>query len=297
MNNKVGIYYAYWEQEWEADFTVYVRKASQIGFDVLEINAGAIADMPEGKRRDLAKVAKDAGIELTYCIGMPRMYDISSPDSGVRKTGLAYMNKMLQAIGSMEGKILGGILYGSWPSSFPKTLAEKKEWRDRSLDSMRKAASVAQNEGVICCLEVVNRYEQFIMNDAAEGLSYVRDLDCPCVKLLLDAYHMNIEEDSLREAIMASGEYIGHFHIGETNRRVPGRGHMPWDEIMDALRDTGYTGRIVMEPFLKPGGQVGSDIHVWRDLSQEQSFTNLDEEASFALRFVKSKLAERSIRA
>ncbi|MEG2622543.1 MAG: dolichol monophosphate mannose synthase, partial [Clostridia bacterium] len=88
-------------------------------------------------------------------------------------------------------------------------------------------------------------------------------------------------------------EYIGHFHIGETNRRVPGRGHMPWDEIMDALCAINYQGRIVMEPFLKMGGQVGQDIKVWRDLSDDGDDAFMDAEAQYALKFMKGKLASR----
>jgi D-psicose/D-tagatose/L-ribulose 3-epimerase len=78
--------------------------------------------------------------------------------------------------------------------------------------------------------------------------------------LLLDTFHMNIEEDFIGDSIRSAAGYIGHFHIGETNRKTPGLGHMPWTEIADALADIEYSGRVVMEPFVRMGGSVGRDI-------------------------------------
>lgn len=82
---------------------------------------------------------------------------------------------------------------------------------------------MAEEYDINYCLEIVNRYEQYLLNTAAEGVDFVRELDSPKIKLLLDCFHMNIEEDSFSEAIKTAGELLGHFHIGECNRKVPGR--------------------------------------------------------------------------
>lgn len=293
MNNKIGIYYAFWEQEWAADFFQYVEKVSRMGFDVLEINAGAILEMSAGQRKDLSKAARDAGIELTYCIGLPRPYDMASEDSSVRQAGIDYVQRMLRAMYEMGGRTLGGILYGCWPAQPAQPITDKSKWWDLSVSSVREAAKTAGDTGVTLCMEVVNRFEQFLLNTAREGMRFVDQVGSPNVKLLLDAFHMNIEEDSIGAAIQGAQGYIGHFHIGETNRRVPGRGRMPWDEILDALKAARYEGAIVMEPFLRMGGQVGSDIRVWRDLSNQGGEAFMDQEAAFALNFIRSNLNER----
>lgn len=293
MNNKIGIYYAFWEQEWAADFFRYVEKASRIGFDVLEINAGAILDMSAVQRKELSKAAREAGIELTYCIGLPRQYDMASQDEAVRKAGIEYVRRIVNAMYEMDGRTLGGILYGSWPDKPAQFITDKTKWWDLSVSSVRQAAQTAEAAGVTLCMEVVNRFEQFLINTAQEGMRFVDQVGSSNVQLLLDAFHMNIEEDSIGQAIRSAQGYIGHFHIGETNRRVPGRGRMPWDEILDALKATRYQGAIVMEPFLRMGGQVGSDIRVWRDLSNQGGEAFMDQEAAFALNFIRSKLNER----
>jgi D-psicose/D-tagatose/L-ribulose 3-epimerase len=107
--------------------------------------------------------------------------------------------------------------------------------------------------------------------------------------MLLDTFHMNIEEDSFRGAILQAGDKLGHVHTGETNRRPPGRGRIPWEEVFGALKEIGYTGSIVMEPFLLPGGQVGRDISVFRDLTEG---LDLDDEARRACAFTKEHLAD-----
>ena len=293
MRNPVGIYYAFWEQEWTADYLRYIRKAERLGFDVLELAAGALPDMTAARRADIARAARDAGVELTYCIGLPAAYDMASEDERVRRGAMEYVKRLLGCVGEMGGRILGGILYGSWPCVPAQPLTDKSPWWNRSVESVRAIAPAAQAEGVTCCMEVVNRFEQFLLNTAAEGRRFVDEVGSPNVRLLLDAFHMNIEEDCMGDALRQSAGYIGHLHIGEANRRVPGRGHMPWNDVMDGLRDAGYTGRVVMEPFLRMGGTVGRDIKVWRDLSDGGDEAYLDREAAFALSFIRQKLAER----
>lgn len=293
MKNKLGIYYAFWEREWAADFFRYVEKAARIGFDVLEINAGAVAAMASKERKALAAAARDAGVDLTYCIGMPPAYDVSSEDPAVRRSGIEYAKRILDGMGEMGGRTIGGILYGAWPAQMARPMEDKSRIWDLSAASVREIARAAQDLGITYCLEIVNRFEQFLLNTAQEGMRFVDEVGSPNVKLLLDAFHMNIEEDFIGRAIEGAAGYIGHFHVGESNRRVPGRGHMPWDEILDALNAARYQGAIVMEPFLRMGGQVGLDIRVWRDLSGGGDDDFLDAEAAFALQFLRAKLSER----
>ncbi len=154
---------------------------------------------------------------------------------------------------------------------------------------MQEAVKFAEDAGVIFNVEVVNRFEQYLLNTAAEAVDYVQRVGGDHCKVMLDTFHMNIEEDSFREAILTAGDHLGHFHIGETNRRAPGRGKIPWAEIFRALADIHYQGAVVMEPFLQPGGEVGRDISVYRDLSIG---VDLDEEAARAAAFVRQGLRE-----
>jgi len=98
---------------------------------------------------------------------------------------------------------------------------------------------------------------------------------------------MNIEEDNIPDAFRASKGYLGHVHIGEGNRDLPGRGSLPWNDIGNALRDINYSGRVVMEPFVKMGGKVGEDIKVWRDISKGADESTMDKNITESLKFLK----------
>lgn len=287
--NRVGIYFAYWEREWKADFFKYIKKVKDLGFGVLEVSAGAIADMKETERRDLARYADDCGIELTYCIGLPPCYDVSSDDVQIRRDGIEYVIRILRAIEQMKGHVLGGIIYACWPGE-RYSLEDKKIHRANALMSLKKILPVCEDCGINYCLEIVNRFEQCILNTAQEGLDFLQEAGSPRVKLLLDTFHMNIEEDDIVQAIRSVGRKLGHFHIGENNRRLPGQGNFHWEKIFSALKDIDYKGKIVMEPFLKPGGQVGEDIKVFRDLSNGADCVKLDAMAAESCKFVQSFL-------
>jgi len=289
MNNKVGIHYAYWTQEWDVDFHPFVDKVADLGFDILEVNGGTIAGMASKERQELIDHANDRQIELTYCIGLPADYDVASPDKTIRQSGINYLLEQIKGIGEMGGGDLSGILYGTWPATMPEGSLTRRDYMDFSIDSVSQVTKTAEENNVILCMEVVNRFEQFLLNTAAEGVAYCQTINSPNVKILLDTFHMNIEEDSIASAIKTAGEHLGHVHLGENHRMPPGcgHGHIPWDEMATALKAIDFQGSLVMEPFLVPGGQVGRDIKVWRD--QSIGF-DLDEEARKACAFIKARL-------
>lgn len=110
------------------------------------------------------------------------------------------------------------------------------------------------------------------------------------IGVLLDTYHMNIEETSIGDAIRLVGDKLTSFHTGENNRTAPGRGHLDWDEIFSALKEIDYKNRIVCEPFVMQGGEVGRDIKVYRDLLKDPSEEKIDAEAKYILEFERNML-------
>lgn len=288
--NKVGIYFAYWTRDWSADYLYYLNKVSGLGFDVLEVGSSYILEMSRSKLDELKKTAEDRGIEITYCVGFPKDKDMAGEEPEVRRKGIEYAKKTLEAIHYMGGKVFSGINYSAWPGTLNEGIEDKKPWLDRSINSIKEVVKTAEEYGITYCLEVVNRFEQFLLNTAEEGVAYVEEVGSPNLKILLDTFHMNIEEDSISEAIITAGDKLGHFHIGETNRKTPGMGRIPWEETMSALRKINYNGRIVMEPFMKMGGEVGRDIKVWRDLSMGADEEKMDRAAKGALEFIRSKI-------
>jgi len=186
-------------------------------------------------------------------------------------------------------KVFAGICYAYWPVNYFEPFNKEQDW-EQSVKSTQELADYAAKYGITITLEVLNRFEQYLLNDAAEGRKYVDQVGKDNVKLHLDSFHMNIEEDSIEGAIRESKGYVGHYHIGEANRKPPyehAGGRMNWKEIAQALRDIDYKGYVVMEPFVRPGGQVGKDIKVYRDLSGNADTAKLDADIKKSLAYVK----------
>ncbi|HEY5811412.1 MAG TPA: sugar phosphate isomerase/epimerase family protein, partial [Terrimicrobiaceae bacterium] len=242
--NPIGIHFGYWTQTWDVDPLPYVARASKLGFDILEVRAQLMPHLSKAELDTLKSAAADAGIGLTYSIGMTAEMDLVSEDASARKKGIASLKDVCRAMKYLGGTIMAGINYSSWPRKLLPG-EDKNVLTDRAIEGVREAVKTAEDCGVLFCVEVVNRFEHFVMNTAAEGIAFAKRVDSPNCKILLDTFHMNIEEDSMREAILESKGWLGHFHLGETNRRPPGFGRMPWPEIFGALREIDYQGAVV----------------------------------------------------
>ena len=284
---KYGIYYAYWEKQWGTDYLQYVKKAAELGFDILEISCAGLQDLSFGQIEALRACKDECGIRLTGGYGPRADEDISSANPAVVKNALDFWKRTFRVLQKLDIHQVGGGLYSYWPADYSSE-PDKQGDLERSILNMRTLAAMARDYDISLCMEALNRHEGYLINTAKECVDYVKAVDAPNVKVMLDTYHMNMEEESLREAILTAGPLLGHFHVGENNRRLPGQGKMiPWQEIADALREIGYEGSVVMEPFVIHGGQVGRDIRIWRDLLEDSSDERLDRDAKESLIYLR----------
>ena len=289
--NKLGIFVNFWEKKWGIDYRYYIDKVQKLGYDILEFQAQPLLAMTDEECRAIKKYADERDIKLSYSLGLNPKYDISNPDKEVRTDGIEYLSNIVRKIAVMEGELFSGVTYAGWgiPSYFVDE-AEKEALYCRSVESMKEVMKVAEKEGVTVCCEAVNRFESPLVNTAAEAIRYADLVDSKNIGIHLDTYHMNIEENNIGDAIRLVGKRLRHFHTGENNRNVPGRGHLDWDEIFKALKDIDYKNDIVSEPFLMMGDEVGYDIRVWRPILENPTEERLDQEARFLLEFTKGMM-------
>lgn len=284
---KYGIYFAYWEQEWNADQKKYISRVKDLGFDVLEISCAMLKNISNEELLTMKKMAQDAGITLTAGYGPGAGENLASSDPAIVKNAIAFYTDILQKLEILNIHTIGGGIYSYWPVDYTRPIDKAGDW-ERSVANVRQVGKIAQECGVEYCLEVLNRFEGYLLNTCEECKRFVEEVDVPAVKIMLDTFHMNIEEDDMVEAILLAGDRLGHFHVGENNRRLPGKGGMPWYQIGSALRAIGYDKNVVMEPFVRSGGGVGSDIKIWRDLSKGATIQMLDQDAAASVAYLRS---------
>ena len=288
---KFGTLYAYWTHEWTGDYKFFAKKIKNCGFDIMEISAGDLLKMSDNDIDELKALAKDLNLEISSNIGPPKAKDVASADPEIRKAGVQFLSDILRKMDRLDSRNLVGVTYTYWPNDF--TDLDKEACWARGVEGVKQFGKVAEDLGIVCSLEVVNRFETHILNTAEEGVRFCKDVDMKSVKILLDTFHMNIEEDNLADAFRTAGSYLGHVHVGEGNRKLPGMGHLPWDEMGVALNEIGFTGGVVMEPFMTMGGKVGEDIKVWRDLSNGADEAKLDKDITESLVFLRKAFAKK----
>jgi len=290
---KYGMGHAFWGNTWDCDLAKYRsvgKKLAGMGFDMYEVTAHHLYLMNDDELQEMKAIGQEYGLTLSTNSGPAKEFDLSSPDPEIRKNGTEYFKKVLRAMDIIGSPVLAGAIYSFWPSDFVYT--DKEAAWEHSIEKMKELGAVAESYGIDIALEVLNRNETYILTDCKEAVEYCKRTESKAVKILLDTYHMNIEEDNMLDAIRYAGDLLAHFHVGENNRKLPGMNNsLDWAAIGKALRDVNYQGGAVMEPFIHDGGAVGHDIRVWRDLSEGAGMDIEKQDAMLqkSLNFLKEK--------
>lgn len=280
MSRPVGIEIFYWLDSWYDDQSSVFAKAAEAGYDGVEMSFVAGTDVGV---RQIATTASSLGLDVLCSTGLTPAMDVSSPDSDIRAAGIYHLKWCIDQAAALGSPILGGVTYAPW-MGFPE--GDLSGHRQRSAESLHTVAEYAASVGVDLCLEVLNRFESYMFNTVSDCLSFIDVVGHDSVKVELDTFHMNMEEDDLAGAVRQAAGRIGHVQVAANNRRAPQYGHIDWGSFKEALDDVGYQGYVVFETFPNSAVQTGRDTYAWRDL-----YDDLDGEASGAAAFIREHLA------
>ncbi len=262
---QVGIEIFYWLTNWSDEQKSAFATAHRIGFDAVDISLISGPDTPiAAMRAELDQY----GLNVFASMGLPLDKDITSPDEATRQKGIEYLKRCVETAAKLGSPILGGLPYVPW-LHFPPD-RDLRPYYERSAKAIQSVAATAKDQNITLCIEIINRFETYIFNTVAEGLDYLSLVNHPSVKLQLDTYHMNMEEDHLPAAILLAGSKLGHFHCADSNRKPPGGGHIRWAEIKQALDTVGYGGPLVIECFPNPQSETGRTVNTWRSLVADE---------------------------
>jgi len=127
------------------------------------------------------------------------------------------------------------------------------------VDALQRCSAAAARHGVRLVLEPINRYETTLINNVEQGLALIETVGAGNFGLLLDTFHMNIEEPVIEDSIRACGDRIFHFHVADSNRWYPGAGHLDFKSILDTLFATGYQGYVSGEFIPLPDADTSAE--------------------------------------
>lgn len=273
----------------DADAAPLARRVADLGYDVLEICIeGTEGITAEG----VNAAAQSAGVAISVCGAFGPERDLAHPDPGPRETALAYIGWCADLAAAVGSPHVCGPMYSAVGKARLDDPAARAAERRRSVESLKRAAERAAQVGVRLAIEPLNRYETDMVNTVEQGLELCAEVGAENIGLLLDTYHMNIEEKALDQAIIDAGERLFHFHSCENDRGTPGTGHIPWEDVFTALARSGYSGQIVIESFTPAVREIARAVSLWRPLDAEG-----DELARAGQRFLARSLARAQTRA
>ena len=177
----------------------------------------------------------------------------TDPKPEVRAAAVARLTSHVPLAARLGAVIVVGLLRGVAQAGVSGDQAN--EW---IVAALAEGSEFAAKAGIRLALEPINRYETPFANTVDEGLELIRRVGAPNLGLLLDTFHMNVEEPSIEESIRAAADHIFHFHVADSNRWYPGAGHLDFASILATLSSAGYRGFVCGEFLPRPDAQTAA---------------------------------------
>ena len=208
-------------------------------------------------------ILSDAGLDVFSIT--PVDADISHPDTPVRRSAVDAYRQMIDFAAEVGSPIIA--CHGQVGRISPiGAQSDEDAWL---IESVSEICDLARASGLGVVWEVLNRYESHQIRTASEGLDLIAKVKAPNLKLLMDAYHMNIEEANPAAALAQAGADLGLYHAADSNREAVGRGHTDFASQFNTLKEIKYAGPVIVEicapgpnPFTPDKGEGFQEIVV-----------------------------------
>lgn len=277
---KFGVHAGLWMARWTDEVAPILRVVADLGFDGVEVS---LLGMTDDRAAAMARLIRDHRLSVTCSDGLSRQADITSDDAEVRQAGLRHLQWAVRIAAGLGASGLAGVVYAPWGVFEP---ARKADRAARSAEMLAQLDGTLRDHGVTLGIEAINRFETDLVNTASEAVALAHATGSAHIGVLLDTFHLNIEEKDIRAAIAHAGDRLVHFHVSDNDRGVPGSGHIPWDQVVAGLRDARYDGWVVAEMFVRPGNPASADLNIWRDIEPDAT-----DAARRALAFMRPSFA------
>ena len=217
-----------------------IKRLSSLGYDGIQI-------MGEPRKYDAKAVRKLLTKNKLECWGtvtiMVKGRDLIHADPYYREMSQTYVKECIDLVAALGGNLITVV-----PSEVGKVVAmadPDTEWA-WAVEGLKVIADHANKKKVRIGLEPLNRFETNFLNRHDQALRLASDVG-EGVGVCLDAFHINIEEADLYEAILKTGDKLVDFHVADNNRRAPGEGSLDWKKVISTLKKAGYNGALTVE--------------------------------------------------
>lgn len=282
---KYGVNLMVWTTRVGTEQKPLLSRIRDWGFDGVEVFLSETepADVPA-----VSGMLDQLDLERTTCAVLPREAHLVSQQPEVRARGVEFLRRCVERTAELGAQLMCGPLYaGLGVMSGGRRTQQEWQW---AAEGLRAAAHRAQELGVTLCIEPLNRFETYFLNTLQDAARLVREVGASNVRIHFDTFHANIEERQPVVSLRAVAAELGHVHISENDRGIPGTGHTDWRGILLALKEVGYNGWVTIESFAQPEAELAQAASIWRDLAPSG-----DELARQGFEFIKGLSRELGI--
>lgn len=271
--NPIGLISMQYARPFTAEHFPLFARMRQLGYDFVELL------VPERGEIDAAAARRaldEAGLGVVLAARVNLQRNLSSDDPALHKAGVDYLRYAADVAAELGAGIVGGPLTGN-PLVFagrppqPVSEAERLARKERCVAGLKAAGDHAAAKGIVLAVEPLNRFESDVLCTTQQAIELLDAVDHPAIKLMLDTFHMHMEEASIAEAIRLAGSRVVHFQANENHRGFPGTGSTDWVAVARALHEIGYGGPISLEPFRRNDDRFGVPFAQWRPPHEDES--------------------------
>lgn len=221
-----------------------VRRIKQFGYESVEISGEPDQYDVKETRALLNETGMRCWGAVTLTLGER---NLAAKDEGQRARTVDYVKNVITMVSELDGEVVTLV-----PATVGKVTPDgtpEEEWK-WVVDATRECFDHAQKKGVKIAVEPLNRFETYLFNRCAQALA-LADAVSPDCGVCLDAFHLNIEEEDMFDAIRLAGKRLFDFHVADNNRFAAGLGHIDWPRVVATLKEVGYDGALTNE-FVAP---------------------------------------------
>jgi len=264
--NPIGIISMFYARPFGREHLALLPRIKRAGCDFVEL---LVPEPGELDLKETRAALADHGLGIVLAARVNATRDLASADPAAHVAGVDYLDECVRVAVGLGADLVGGPLYGAplvFAGRAPAPVAEDERVRriDRVVAGLRRAGKTAEGAGVRLAIEPLNRFETDIANTTGHALTLAESVGSPAVGVMLDTFHMNMEDASIPEAIRRAGPRMFHFQANENHRGFVGSGHIDWPAVAWALAAVAYHGPITLEPFRRDDERPGVPLAQWR---------------------------------
>lgn len=225
----------------DAGFRRSLETLQRLGFDGIELN---IRDPDAVDPQRLKAYLAEFGLVLSmFASGFTaKTFQLSlcTADEARRRESIRRSARFLEFAREFGAGVIAGYLKGAPADAGPAA-------RELLAASIQELAPLAERLATPLLIEAVNRFEAPVGHSLADTWEIARQAGSPCVQILPDTFHMNIEEANLEQALAAHRNCFTSFHLSDNTRHFPGLGAIDFARVLAALDGIGYQGKLAIE--------------------------------------------------